>query len=152
MVCWTLVFARNGLGMCVIFNTGVHWGRTLFQSSCITPLLYHFTSFTFTTQLLLLHDYTPTNYKRSTNGSDNNMPDNLNNFYARFDRLNGDIPSKSLHNPGETALQVTQTRVQRAFGQVNPRKAAGPDEVSPRVLKACAECIQTSLTPPLHRK
>ena len=83
-----------------------------------------------------------TNYRRSTNGTeirDDNMPDNLNNFYARFDRQNGDTPSKSPHNPGETALQVTQTQVQRALGQVNPRKAAGPDGVSPRVLKACAE-------------
>ncbi|KAJ8369551.1 hypothetical protein SKAU_G00095790 [Synaphobranchus kaupii] len=83
-----------------------------------------------------------TNYKRNTNGTetwDNTLPDNLNSFYARINRLNRDIPSKSPCNPEETSLQVTHTQVLRALQQVNPRKAAGPDGVAPRVLKACAE-------------
>ncbi|KAK0134274.1 hypothetical protein N1851_030154 [Merluccius polli] len=44
------------------------------------------------------------------------------------------LPSGDL---GES-LQVTQAQVSRSLQQVNPRKAAGPDGVSPRVLKACA--------------
>ncbi|KAK0147964.1 hypothetical protein N1851_012331 [Merluccius polli] len=44
------------------------------------------------------------------------------------------LPSGDL---GES-LQVTQAQVLRSLQQVNPRKAAGPDGVSPRVLKACA--------------
>lgn len=83
-----------------------------------------------------------TNYRRNTNrtGICNTMlPDTLNRFYARFDEQNRDTPLKSPCESEETALQVTHTQVLRALKRVNPRKAAGPDGVAPRVLKACAE-------------
>ncbi|XDV41036.1 hypothetical protein PO909_009977 [Leuciscus waleckii] len=84
-----------------------------------------------------------TNYnKRSTNRmeiKDATLPDCLNNFYARFDRLNGDTPSKLGLNTEECALHVTQEQVRKVFGQLNPRKAVGPDGVSPKVLKVCGE-------------
>ncbi len=83
-----------------------------------------------------------TNYRTDadrTPAQDAILPDNLNKFYARFDRDNRDIPSKAPCDPEETALQVTHTQVLRALRKVNPRKAVGPDRVAPRVLKACAE-------------
>ncbi len=85
---------------------------------------------------------TMTNYRTDadrTPAQDAILPDNLNKFYARFDRDNRDIPSKAPCDPEETALQVTHTQVLRALRKVNPRKAVGPGRVAPRVLKACAE-------------
>jgi hypothetical protein len=43
------------------------------------------------------------------------------------------LPSGDL----EESLPVTRAQVLRSLQQVNPRKAAGPDGVSLRVLKAC---------------
>ena len=70
---------------------------------------------------------------------DATLPDRLNNFYARFDRLNTDTPSKAPCDSVDTAFQVTHAQVLRALKQVNPHKAMGPDGVHPRVLKACGE-------------
>lgn len=53
--------------------------------------------------------------------------------------MNSDTPSKLPHSAEDIALQVTHTQVLKALKQVNPRKAVGPDGVSPRVLKSCAE-------------
>lgn len=83
-----------------------------------------------------------TNYRNTTATTasrDITFPDSLNTFYARFDRLNTDTPSKSPCNPGDTAFQVTLTQVLKVLKQVNPHRAAGPDDVSPRALKACGE-------------
>lgn len=60
------------------------------------------------------------------------IPDSPNTFYARFDRLNTDSPSKA---PYDTALQVTHTQVLKALRKVNPYKAIGPEEMLSRVLK-----------------
>lgn len=83
-----------------------------------------------------------TNYKKivpATDPLDVTLPDSLNTFYTRFDRMNTDTPSKAFCNPTDTVFQVTPTQVLKALRQVNHHKAVGPDGVPPRVLKACAE-------------
>ncbi|XP_073720820.1 uncharacterized protein [Misgurnus anguillicaudatus] len=83
-----------------------------------------------------------TNYKEivsATDPLDVTLPDSLNTFYTRFDRMNTDTPLKAPCNPTDTVFQVTPTQVLKALRQVNPHKAVGPDGVPPRVLKACAE-------------
>lgn len=83
-----------------------------------------------------------TNYKKKTGSMDTrdtNLPDRLNSFYARFDQQTTDIPSKSPYDSGDTAFQVTHAQVLKALKKVNPRKAAEPDGVTPRVLRICAE-------------
>ncbi|KAI2645121.1 hypothetical protein H4Q32_027825 [Labeo rohita] len=84
-----------------------------------------------------------TNYRGTTTATDpqdTTLPDCLNTFYARFDRLNTtNTPSKSPCDPTDTVFQVTHTQVLKALKKVNPHKAAGPDGVPPRVLRACGE-------------
>ncbi|KAI3377377.1 hypothetical protein L3Q82_008568, partial [Scortum barcoo] len=69
---------------------------------------------------------------------DPSLPDALNNFYARFDDTS---PStRFTPPPGEGAPQGDRSRgeVRRTLQRINPRKAAGPDNISGRVLKGCA--------------
>ncbi|CAM4331524.1 unnamed protein product [Leuciscus chuanchicus] len=83
-----------------------------------------------------------TNYKKIVPAADPldvTLPDSLNTFYTRFDRMNTDIPSKASCNPTDTVFQVTPTQVLEALRQVNPHKAVGPDGVPPRVMKTCAK-------------
>jgi hypothetical protein len=73
-----------------------------------------------------------TNYRTTMTTPDTRdatLPDRLNNFYARFDRLNTDTPSKAPCDSMDTAFQVTHAQVLRALKQVNPHKAMGPDGV-----------------------
>jgi len=67
---------------------------------------------------------TVTNYRKNANNrtviQDSFLPDNLNEFYARFDQNNRDIPSKIAHKSEETALQVTHSPVLKALRKVNP--------------------------------
>ncbi len=68
------------------------------------------------------------------------LPDELNNFYARFEA----------HNPAHTesaqaavaeeasAISISVADVTRSFKRVNIHKAVGPDGIPGRVLRACA--------------
>ena len=64
------------------------------------------------------------------------LPDNLNNFFARFE--DNTVP---LTRPATKAcrLSFNMANVSKTFQLVNPRKAAGPDGISSRVLRACAD-------------
>ncbi|KAI3367049.1 hypothetical protein L3Q82_009681, partial [Scortum barcoo] len=48
--------------------------------------------------------------------------------------------------PGEEPLRVTAAEVRRTLQRINPRKAAGPDNISGRVLKGCAYQLTEVLT------
>ncbi|KAI3362573.1 hypothetical protein L3Q82_001608 [Scortum barcoo] len=48
--------------------------------------------------------------------------------------------------PGEEPLSVTAAEVRRTLQRINPRKAAGPDNISGRVLKGCAYQLTEVLT------
>ncbi|KAI4884740.1 hypothetical protein NFI96_025547 [Prochilodus magdalenae] len=64
--------------------------------------------------------------------------DELNHFYARFDRENMVVSSKTdppLHNH---PLTLSTLDVHHTLSRVNIRSAAGPDKVPGRVLRACA--------------
>ena len=64
--------------------------------------------------------------------SDPDLPNKLNTFYARFDTN----PSPSTPIAGmDPPLQVTSHQVSTALARLNIRKAAGPDGVSPRLLR-----------------
>ncbi|KAK0146755.1 hypothetical protein N1851_013962 [Merluccius polli] len=61
-----------------------------------------------------------TNYWTTTTTPDTRdatLPDSLNNFYARFDRLNTDTPSKAPCDSMDTAFQVTHAQVLRPLKQ-----------------------------------
>ncbi|KAI3352228.1 hypothetical protein L3Q82_005575 [Scortum barcoo] len=74
------------------------------------------------------------------------LPDALNNFYARFDDPNTSPSTRFIPPPGEEPLRVTAAEVRRTLQRINPRKAAGPDNISGRVLKGCAYQLTEVLT------
>ncbi|KAI3353957.1 hypothetical protein L3Q82_018450 [Scortum barcoo] len=69
------------------------------------------------------------------------LPDALNNFYARFDDPNTSPSIRFTPPPGEEPLRVTAAEVRRTLQRINPRKAAGPDNISRRVLKGCPPAL-----------
>ena len=64
------------------------------------------------------------------------LPDKLNNFFARFGD-NTVLPTRPATKT--CGLSFTAADVRKTFKRVNPRKAAGPDGIPSRVLRACAD-------------
>ena len=60
--------------------------------------------------------------------------------------MNNTPAQKTVPQPGEQALCLTPSSVRRVLSQINPRKAAGPDNISGRVLRDCAEQLKDVLT------
>ncbi|KAK7889603.1 hypothetical protein WMY93_025163 [Mugilogobius chulae] len=67
------------------------------------------------------------------------LADELNLFYARFDRDNKEAISYPLPSGGSTTPSLDLHQVRLCLRNINPRKAAGPDGVLGRVLKDCAD-------------
>ncbi len=84
-----------------------------------------------------LIDYKPANsIPPNSNGT---LPEELNNFYARFDRGNTEPPIKTVLTPDNLPLTLSTSDICATMGKVNSHKAAGPYSIPGRVLKACAE-------------
>ncbi len=68
------------------------------------------------------------------------LPDELNNFYARFEADNNVHTESAPAAAAEevSALSLSVVGVTRSFKQVNICKAVGPDGIPSRVLRACA--------------
>src|SRR4029434_9130859 len=65
------------------------------------------------------------------------LPDELNAFYARFER-DSDPPAAALPE-SPTSGVPTVAEVKRCFNKINPCKAPGPDGISGRALRGCAD-------------
>lgn len=89
-----------------------------------------------------------TDYKVTTqvNNNDAHLPDKLNNFYARFEAMNNMQAHKSIPTPEEQALRLDPADMRRTLSRVDPRKAAGPDNIPGRVLRDCADQLTGVLT------
>jgi hypothetical protein len=82
-----------------------------------------------------------TNYKgpkKQVDNSDASLPDQLNNFYARFDRDNSTTPVSAVHGDEDPAFVISESDVRKRFNKLKERKAPGPDGITPRLLKNCA--------------
>lgn len=68
------------------------------------------------------------------------LPDELNNFYAHFKAHNTTHTKSAPAAAAEevSALSISVVDVTQSFRRVNIRKAAGPDGIQGRVLRACA--------------
>uniref|UniRef100_A0A3B5R0L5 Reverse transcriptase domain-containing protein n=1 Tax=Xiphophorus maculatus TaxID=8083 RepID=A0A3B5R0L5_XIPMA len=66
------------------------------------------------------------------------LAEEMNIFFARFEATPTTAPSQ-LPVHSSSALTVEESEVRQVMRKVNPRKAAGPDGVSGRVLKDCAD-------------
>lgn len=89
-------------------------------------------------------DYKPPNSVPPSSSA--SLPDELNHFYARFDQNNKEISLKAVHQPSELPLTLSTSDVYSTLCKVNARKAAGPDGIPGRVLKACAEQLAEVFT------
>ncbi|KAL0202538.1 hypothetical protein M9458_000556, partial [Cirrhinus mrigala] len=77
---------------------------------------------------------------------DTYLPDTLNEFYARFD-IQNDTPAQKLPTlPNNQAVCLSPADVRKTLSRVNPRKAAGPDNIPGRVLRDCAAQLTDVLT------
>ncbi len=68
------------------------------------------------------------------------LPDELNNFYVRFEAHNTTHTESAPAAAAEevSPLSISVAAVTRSFKQVNIRKAVGPDGIPGHVLRACA--------------
>ncbi|GAA6075769.1 piezo-type mechanosensitive ion channel component 1-like, partial [Tachysurus ichikawai] len=89
-----------------------------------------------------------TNYKTASPACDSNasLPDALNDFYARFEVQNKVTARKTIPPPDDQVLCLSTADVRRSLCRVNPRKAAGPDNIPGRVLRECAEQLADVFT------
>ena len=64
------------------------------------------------------------------------LPDKLNTFFAHFE--NNTVPPTRVATK-DSGLSFSVAKVSKTFKRVNPRKAAGPDGIPSRVLRAYAD-------------
>ncbi len=91
---------------------------------------------------------TITDYKPPPQACDDDpsLPDSLNHFYSWFEMQN-DTPAQKLPTPpNDQALCLSAADVRKTLSRINPRKAAGPDNIPGRVLKDCAAQLTDVLT------
>ena len=80
--------------------------------------------------------------------SDVSLPDRLNDFFARFEAPGGPTRGGTGLSPpsGQTPVVISPADTRRTLAKINPRKAAGPDNVPGRALQACADELTDVLT------
>ena len=71
--------------------------------------------------------------------SDTSLPDELNHFYSRFEASNTEACMRASAVPDYCVITLSVADVSKTLKQVNIHKAAGPDGLPGRVLRACAE-------------
>uniref|UniRef100_A0A3B1IEK6 Reverse transcriptase domain-containing protein n=1 Tax=Astyanax mexicanus TaxID=7994 RepID=A0A3B1IEK6_ASTMX len=88
-----------------------------------------------------------TDYKSNVaqSSKDPSLPETLNTFYARFENPDTPPSTRLPHSPGEAPLSVTPAEVRRTLRRINPRKAAGLDNIPGQVLKDCADQLSDVL-------
>ena len=82
--------------------------------------------------------------------TETNLPDILNYFYSRHDKLNNTSPSSITPSSSLPPFTVDDYVVRRMFQRLNSRKAAGPDNISPCLLKLCADQLSGVFTDIFH--
>ncbi|KAK3557811.1 hypothetical protein QTP86_002689 [Hemibagrus guttatus] len=89
-----------------------------------------------------------TNYKTIPSACDSyaSLPDELNDFYTRFEAQNNVAARKTIPPPNDQVLCLSTADVKRTLCRVNPRKSAGPDNIPGRVLRECAEQLADVFT------
>ncbi|KAK1787377.1 hypothetical protein P4O66_002869 [Electrophorus voltai] len=89
-----------------------------------------------------------TNYRKTSPSCDSDaaLPDALNDFYVWFEAQNNTEAENSIPPQNDQVLCLTVAEVMRTLRGVNPRKAAGPDNIPGRVLRECADQLADVLT------
>ena len=76
--------------------------------------------------------------------SDTSLPDEQNYFSARFEVSNTEACMKASAVPNDFVIKLSD--VSKTFKQVNIHKAAGPEGLPGRVLRACADQLASVFT------
>ncbi|KAI4901873.1 hypothetical protein NFI96_006975 [Prochilodus magdalenae] len=89
-----------------------------------------------------------TNYRTTPPACNSNasLPDALNHFYTRFETQNGVAARKTTPPSDDQVLCLTAADVRKTLRRLNPRKAAGPDNIPARVLRECADQLTDVFT------
>ncbi|KAK2875601.1 hypothetical protein Q8A73_024029 [Channa argus] len=93
-----------------------------------------------------------TDYRTNTTNittSTDSLPDDLNTFYTRFEGPSYTAergPTHLDHSTPSPPPTVSTTQVHKALRKINPRKAAGPDNIPGWALRACANELADVLT------
>ncbi len=91
---------------------------------------------------------------------DPSLPDTFNYFYSWFEMQN-DTPAQKLPTPpNDQVLCLSAADVRKTLSRINPRKAAGPDNIPGRVLKDCwplsqavvPTCLKSTTIIPVPKK
>ena len=88
-----------------------------------------------------------TGYKPKSKGitdDDSTLPDRFNQFYSRFDRPVTTTPPNAVESNPPLIVMNADTR--RVLSNLKTNKAAGPDGISPRLLRNCASELSGILT------
>ncbi|KAF4078259.1 hypothetical protein AMELA_G00197320 [Ameiurus melas] len=105
---------------------------------------------TVTSRIVATHGACGRAFRQSTTSptydSDASLPDALSNFYAQFEAQNDVAARKTIPPPNDQVLCLTTADVRKTLCRVNPRKAAGPDNIPGRVLRGCADQLANVLT------
>jgi hypothetical protein len=78
--------------------------------------------------------------------SDTSLPDELNYFYARIEANSTETCMRAPAVPEDRMITLSAADVTKTFEQVNIRKAAEPDGLPGRVLRACADQLESVFT------
>ena len=73
-------------------------------------------------------------------------PDELNAFYARFEASNTEACTRAPAVLDDCVITLSVANVSKTFKQVNIHKAAWPDVLPGRVLKACTDQLASVFT------
>ena len=85
--------------------------------------------------------------KNSNSPIDNSFsPDDLNSFFARFEKSDTTSPSPADPNPIAPTFNITEDAVLKQLKRLNSRKGAGPDGLIPKVIKLCADQLAPIIT------
>jgi len=76
-------------------------------------------------------------------GDEKEWAENLNTFYARFEKPDPDTPTSA---PRQPPILLCEAEVIKVFKAVRLNKAPGPDHLTPNVIKACASEIAPVMT------
>jgi hypothetical protein len=78
--------------------------------------------------------------------SEASVPDKLNAFHARFKASNPEACMRAPAVLDDCVIKLSVADVNKTFKQVNIQKAAGPNGLPGRVLKACKDQLSSVFT------
>ncbi|GFS05748.1 neural cell adhesion molecule 1 [Elysia marginata] len=90
-----------------------------------------------------------TQYKKErqpADSEDSRVPDKLNEFFARLDRENTSTHVPLQCDNHDPTFLVTEQETRRALTRLDVNKAAGPDNIKPRLLKTCSNQLASIFT------